>query len=47
MESIKVGCFNIIKEGIGDIPVLILGPPEVYIPTFPDELKKLLCFFWY
>ena len=45
MESIKVGCFNIIKEGVGDIPVLILGPPEVFIPTIPDELKNYCVFF--
>ena len=45
MESIKTGCFNIIKEGVGDIPVLILGPPEVFIPTIPDELKNYCVFF--
>lgn len=45
MKSIKAGCFNIIKEGNGDIPVLVLGPPEVFIPTIPDELKNDCVFF--
>ena len=45
MESVKAGCFNIIKEGVGSIPVLILGPPEVFIPTMPDELKNYCVFF--
>lgn len=45
MQSIKIGCFDIIKEGVGEIPVLILGPPEVYIPSFSDELKNYCVFF--
>lgn len=45
VESVKVGCFDIIKEGVGEIPVLILGPPEVYIPSFSDELKNYCVFF--
>lgn len=45
MKSVRNGWFNLIKDGVGDIPVLILGPPEVFIPTIPDELKRYCVFF--
>src|SRR3990167_8261831 len=45
MKSTKVGFFDILFEGEGDIPVLVLGPPQVFIPTIPDELKKYCVFY--
>ncbi len=44
MKKTQVGDFSIVSEGRG-IPVLIMGPPEVFIATMPDELKQYCVFY--